>query len=113
MKSKIPVEKVAGVFGNCRPAHAVHYRLQPRKIGSSDRGKARRPPLHYAPQFIELDNILLGQEDHSGAASQLLRDKYVPLPNVDCFANRTLGKAEFLCPFPLDESHSLRQPALL
>ncbi len=55
--------------------------------------------------------MLLGQEYHSGAASQLLRDKSVPLQNVDCFANRALGNAEFLCPFPLDDSHSGTQRA--
>jgi hypothetical protein len=111
MKSKIALEKIPGVFGNCRPAHAIHRRLQFREISPSDRRKARRQSLDCATQFIELDNILLGQEDHSSAASQLLRDKSVPLQNVDRFSNRALGDTEFLCPFSLDDSHPGRQCA--
>src|SRR4029077_13750751 len=111
MKPKIAVEKIPGILGDRRTAHAVHCRLQPREVYSSDRGKARRQSLNRSPQFIELDHIFLGQEDNSGAAPQLLRDKSVAFENLDCFANRALCDTEFLRPFPLDDSHTWSQCA--
>src|ERR1700733_3162172 len=95
MKLKIPIRQRLAVTRLRCTAHPLHDGLQVGDVGSPRRGEISSHPFKSRTNLIELNHIFFTELHHPSASARLLGDKALVRENIDGFADRCLGNAEF------------------
>ena len=103
MKLKIAIQQSFAMTCRRGLAHSVNGKLQWGKIGLCGRRQTRCQSFERATKkLVKLDYVLMAEMDDPGASAGLLGDKALLSQDIDCFADRGLGDAEFGRPSTLD-----------